>query len=65
LGIIGINDSPTCSISGKKGVFLEEILSLLEKHKIGLNYCEVPSDYNDDTDYESMILRLKKQLAID
>lgn len=64
LGIIGINDSPTCSITGDRGVFMREILEMLDMKGINLNYFEVPSYYNDDTDYENVWVKLKQQFNI-
>lgn len=43
--IIGINQSPTCSITGNRGIFMEEIFKLLEEEKFNLEYEEVQSDY--------------------
>lgn len=45
IGIIGINESPTCSITGKRGLFMEEIFKLLELHDINLNYMEISTNY--------------------
>lgn len=64
VGIIGINDSPSCSITGRRGIFMEEILHLLKKNAIELKYFEVPYDYNDAADYESLGLKLKQQFEI-
>jgi predicted secreted protein len=46
-GIIGINQSPTCSISGNRGIFMEEIFDLLSSRGIEPNYFEVPENYED------------------
>lgn len=59
LGIIGINESPTCSITGIRGVFMEEIFIMLEENGIQLGYFEVPEAYDDDTGYENLFLKLK------
>lgn len=55
MGIIGINHSPTCSISGKRGIFMEEILKLLDKKEIAIPYIEVPGEYKNDIDSVSKI----------
>lgn len=47
LGIIGINESPTCSIKGQMGIFMEELLSLLESNNINLDLIDVPTNYFD------------------
>lgn len=55
MGIIGINHSPTCSISGKRGILMEEILKLLDRKEISIPYIEVPGEYTDDIDSVSKI----------
>ena len=60
-GIIGINESPTCSITGNRGIFMEEIFKLLEKEEIFIDYLEVPTDYSEEKNYrafEEEILKL-------
>jgi predicted secreted protein len=46
-GIIGINQSPTCSITGNKGIFMEEVFNLLASKGIEPKYFEVPEHYNN------------------
>ncbi|MCM0647908.1 hypothetical protein NBE98_05920 [Clostridium swellfunianum] len=48
-GIIGINHSPTCSISDRRGILMEEIFAMLASKGITPNYIEVPTDYDDKT----------------
>jgi len=55
-GIIGINASPTCSITKDTGIFMEEFFKELDKKHIKLNCIEVPSDYIDNEDYDKIIL---------
>lgn len=55
IGIVGINESPTCSINGEKGIFMEELLQALEKEDIKLKLIDVPSDYYDGVQGESFI----------
>ncbi len=50
IGIIGINQSPTCSISEKKGIFMEEIFEMLVNNNITLPYIEVPAEYEENID---------------
>lgn len=45
--IIGINESPTCSISGKRGIFMEELFSELGRRNIELDFTEVAADYEE------------------
>ncbi|HBV69071.1 MAG TPA: hypothetical protein DEF04_13530 [Clostridiales bacterium] len=58
LGIIGINESPTCSINGEKGIFMEELLCCLSEEDIKLRLIDVPSDYYDSVRGESFIKAL-------
>ncbi|WP_313341051.1 CD3072 family TudS-related putative desulfidase [Sedimentibacter sp.] len=47
LGIIGINESPTCGINGNKGILMEELIYILNKENIQLKHIDVPTDYYD------------------
>lgn len=46
-GIVGINESPTCSISGERGIFMEEIFNVLKNEGIQVKHFEVPLDYEE------------------
>lgn len=46
-GIIGINHSPSCSITDNKGVFMEEVFSMLATNGIESKHFEVPTNYNN------------------
>ena len=59
IGIIGINESPTCSISGEKGILMEELINIIIKENIKLNYIDVPTDYHDGTMSEKFIKELR------
>jgi len=59
-GIIGINESPTCSITGNKGIFMEEFFIELDKRNIKLKCIEVPANYNDEEDYDYIISKHDK-----
>ena len=63
-GIIGINQSPTCSISGIRGIFMEEIFILLTSKGITPNYYEVPEDYNDNIDGKKLFNRIKEAISL-
>lgn len=57
-GIIGINNSPTCSITGTRGVLMEEIFSSLNKVNIIPKILEVPESYSEnsyDLDFENKL----------
>lgn len=60
VGLIGINESPTCSIRDAKGILMEELLSLAEKEEINLRTIDVPTDYMDGKDNEGFIRELEE-----
>ncbi|WP_338114735.1 CD3072 family TudS-related putative desulfidase [Trichococcus flocculiformis] len=47
VGMIGIQDSPNCAISGRRGVFMEILLEQLEKVSLPLPRIEVPVEYSE------------------
>jgi len=51
VGIVGINDSPTCSITGIRGIFMEEIFVMLNEESIDINHFEIPVDYSEDMNF--------------
>ena len=60
-GLIGIHNSPTCSITGQRGVLMEELFHICEKENIPLNYVEIPEEYTETepcTDLENKIIEL-------
>lgn len=63
LGIIGINESPTCSINVQSGILMEEILDLLREENINLKVIDVPTDYHDGAKSEKFILELKNFIS--
>jgi predicted secreted protein len=65
LGILGINESPTCSITGKRGIFMEEIFAMLNEQAININYFEIPSDYTENMDFTELYNNLRSSLNID
>lgn len=58
VGLIGINNSPTCSIKGGQGILMEEILDMVKKENIYLNLIDVPGDYIDGKDNSKFIQEL-------
>lgn len=63
LGIIGVNQSPTCSISGNRGIFMEEIFKALNEEGVKLNYYEIPPTELDNQ-WEKIIEDVKIKLNI-
>jgi predicted secreted protein len=45
VGLIGIEGSPSCDILGKRGIFMEEFMGLLEEESIHLKAFEIPEHY--------------------
>lgn len=60
VGVIGINESPTCSINGEKGILMEELISILNDENIKISFTDVPADYNDGEKGEKYIEVLKE-----
>lgn len=60
LGILGINQSPSCSLNDDKGIYMEELLSLLTNQGIKLPLLDVPSDYHDGTNNAWFLEELRK-----
>lgn len=48
LGMIGIHESPNCSISGQRGVLMEEFFALCEVFAVPSDFFEVPVWYSED-----------------
>lgn len=55
LGIIGIKESPTCSISGTRGIFMEDLFKEFESNNITIPYIEVPAEYENTEGYINKI----------
>lgn len=51
IGIIGINQSPSCSINGERGIFMEELFNAFESYNINLPYIEVSEEYKNTKTY--------------
>jgi len=60
VGLIGINESPTCSFEGNKGIFVEELFVLCEQWNINLKILDVPTTYHDGKEECEFKARLKK-----
>lgn len=65
VGIIGIKESPTCSIEGQKGIFMKYLMKNVDIFRH--NYLEVPVDYleNDEKTKKEFLKKLKKFLNND
>nr|WP_245791079.1 CD3072 family TudS-related putative desulfidase [Enterococcus hermanniensis] len=48
LGVIGINESPNCSLSGERGVLMEEFFALCKEAAVNTNFFEVPTWYSEE-----------------
>ncbi|MFB0958553.1 hypothetical protein NQU17_11550 [Clostridiaceae bacterium HFYG-1003] len=48
LGLIGIQESPSCSLSGQTGVFMQVLLNMLKERGIELDLFEISPDYGID-----------------
>lgn len=63
VGLIGINQSPTCGIRDKKGIFMEELFLLLNDNNIKIPTIDVTVDYYDGTKGKEFIDRLENFLT--
>lgn len=50
IGVIGINESPNCSISEKRGVLMEEYFSYCKENDISEHFVEVPTWYSSENE---------------
>jgi predicted secreted protein len=64
VGILGINESPTCSITGTRGIFMEEIFTMLKRESIDINYFDIPTSYTDDMNLADLYNTIKSSLSI-
>ena len=62
VGILGINESPSCSITGKRGIFMEEIFSMLNEESIDINYFDIPADFSEDMDLTDLYKNIKNRI---
>ena len=64
VGIVGINCSPTCSISGETGILIEELVKLLEEEKIDMRFFEIPTNYIEDGEKQDILIQFNDFLNI-
>lgn len=57
-GLIGVNESPTCSIRNSKGIFIEEMLELMNKSNLDIKLLDVSVDYIDGENNSRFITEL-------
>ncbi|WP_240838801.1 CD3072 family TudS-related putative desulfidase [Acidaminobacter sp. JC074] len=62
VGLIGIDESPTCSLSNK-GILMEELFKCLQIEKIDLRHISVPTSYLETQD-TSFAIELKDWLNL-
>lgn len=64
--VIGINESPNCNLSGRKGVFMEIIYEKLKSLNLNPPFIEVPTDYgesiNKNINFEKKLREFLKEL---
>lgn len=48
IGVVGIEESPSCDVLGRRGVFMEVLLDLLGTRGFRVPLHEVPVDYGQD-----------------
>jgi len=63
VGIIGIKQSPTCSITGNRGILMEELFNVLDREDINIRYFEVPPDYLEATEHKEILEDFKEFLS--
>lgn len=62
IGLIGVNHSPTCSIKGRQGILMKEILKLTKEENIQFNLIDIPEEYEDKANNSRFINECKELL---
>lgn len=62
VGLIGINQSPSCSIRGVKGILMEELLQLLKDQGIPLKTVDISDKYVEGKENKELIKELERFL---
>jgi predicted secreted protein len=47
IGLIGIQESPTCDTNGQKGIFMEELFKQLSLNDLDLRTFDIPEEYSE------------------
>lgn len=58
LGILGINESPTCSLLKERGILMDEFQLALDDLNIALPALGVPTDYMEGNDHKNFFTAL-------
>ena len=48
VGLVAIAGSPSCSVSGKRGVLMQHLFARLEEESISFPYLEIPKEGEDE-----------------
>lgn len=51
IGLIGIEESPTCDTNGQKGVFMEELFKQLSLNDLKLRTFDIPEKYSESENF--------------
>lgn len=57
-GLIGINQSPTCSIRNQQGIFMEILLEMFKMKSIKLPLVDISSSYKESEDNTGFLIEL-------
>ncbi|PKK39584.1 hypothetical protein ABB02_01144 [Clostridiaceae bacterium JG1575] len=60
LGILGIQASPTCSLFGTRGVFMEEFIESLKRRRLEPKGLEIPIDHEEGRECEAFLSALRR-----
>ena len=58
IGILGINESPTCSLLEERGILMEEFEIALQEENLTLPILGVPTDYLEGEDHQAFFEQL-------
>ena len=51
IGLIGIEESPTCDAKENPGIFMEELLTVLEENNLKIPTFDIPEDYLENEEF--------------
>lgn len=54
VGVLGINHSPTCSLQGEKGIFMEHLMEIAENKGLKLKFNDVSTQYKENEKQENI-----------
>ncbi|MCG8540849.1 MAG: hypothetical protein MJA82_13055 [Clostridia bacterium] len=64
IGIIGIEESPSCGLVKNQGIFMEVLLASLDNLNINIPKLEIPTSYHEERANEFFLSNLDKFLNI-